>query len=404
MRSLKVLVLVGWALCLVGSLRTPAQAVPWLGGMTIPLLGAGFLWGLRGSAWLGGASLLVGLILVMLGMPPGFMAGPWTAFLLIPFLLWGKECWFHAETCRCEGSQESSNKRHTNLKSERDELRMNIRAQEEAIQGISDLYGLSKSFLGTLDLKEALAVTEDALSKWLPSSENQGRVLVKKIRALIESNTVSMEALSQILPSEGTDPISRERWGIVSGQLALGLRRVSLYTQVQEAAIHDGLTGLLVRRHFRERLEEEVARRSRRFSSLAFLMIDLDHFKKINDTYGHLVGDVVLREVARLIRRSVREIDLVGRYGGEEFAVALPEADRTFAVQIANRIRQAIEAALVQAYDETVRVSVSIGVALCPENARTADHLIEQADQAMYEAKKMGRNKTVAQVSSSTSV
>jgi len=165
---------------------------------------------------------------------------------------------------------------------------------------------------------------------------------------------------------------------------------------VQESATHDGLTGVLVRRTFLERFREEVERALARSAPMVFLMVDLDHFKQVNDTYGHLVGDVVLREIAALIRGSVREMDLVGRVGGEEFGVVLPEAGMDLGTQIAERIRRTIEAAPIRAYDEEIHITVSVGVALCPGQARNPGELIEKADQAMYQAKGMGRNRTVS--------
>ncbi len=298
---------------------------------------------------------------------------------------------------RSKERQRELKERLSRLERERDVRRLEMDRQEQAIQGISELYELSKRFLGTLDVDQVLQMTDEAFIRWLPHVKASEReIYLKTVRSLMDQGEVSVEALASRLPLASTDIGSRERWGIVGGQLALGLRRVSLYHQVQEMAIQDGLTGLFVRRYFLERLEEEVARAHRRQTSLAFLMVDLDHFKRINDTYGHLVGDRVLREVSHLIRRSVREMDLVGRYGGEEFGVALPEADRALGIQIADRIREAVQAAPIAAYDEKMRLTVSIGVALCPKDAKTAEELIESSDRAMYEAKGMGRNRTVA--------
>lgn len=279
----------------------------------------------------------------------------------------------------------------------RDALLQQVHSQEEAIRQISQEYDLSKRFLATLDLRQALEITQETLARQMPFlSPVESSAYLARIRSLVEKGEISAQALmdGSPLPPQ-TDVHSRQQWWNVSGQVALGLRRVGLYRQVQELAIHDGLTGLLVRRHFRERLEEEAARARRRRTPLAFLMIDLDYFKGVNDSFGHLVGDVVLREVSRLIQQSVRQIDLVGRFGGEEFAVALPETDRAMALQVAERVRMGVDSTLIRAYDEEVHVTVSIGVAIFPSDASTAEHLIEKADQAMYQAKATGRNRSV---------
>lgn len=189
----------------------------------------------------------------------------------------------------------------------------------------------------------------------------------------------------------GDDEI--ERCGIVVSQFALALRRIRLYERVQELAIHDGLTGVFVRRHLIHRLHEEVARAARHDRPVAFLMVDLDHFKRINDTYGHLVGDTVLRELAALLRTQVREVDLLGRYGGEEFAVVLPDTGRPEARAVAERVRQVVLGTAFQAYDERLALTVSIGVAAFPQDAADAAELVERADAAMYAAKLAGRDR-----------
>ena len=146
-------------------------------------------------------------------------------------------------------------------------------------------------------------------------------------------------------------------------QLALEAKKVSLYERVQTLAITDGLTNIYVRRHFLERLNEEVARSRRHHLKLSVLMIDIDHFKQCNDTYGHLVGDIILRDIVRIMKEQVRQIDLVGRYGGEEFVIALPDTNKASAGGIAERLRQSIEKHEFKAYDETITTTVSIGLA-----------------------------------------
>ena len=171
------------------------------------------------------------------------------------------------------------------------------------------------------------------------------------------------------------------------------MQRVKLYERVETLAVTDGLTGVSVRRHLIERLEEELDRSRRLGLKLSFLMIDIDDFKRFNDRYGHLVGDVVLKEAAQTIRKNIREVDLVGRYGGEEFGVFLIETDESGAFFVAERIRHAIADRSYKAYDESLRLTVSIGCSTCVGGATDAAELIENADAALYEAKRHGKNR-----------
>ncbi len=184
-----------------------------------------------------------------------------------------------------------------------------------------------------------------------------------------------------------------ENFSILANQFSLEFKRIRLYQKIQELAITDGLTGLFVRRYFLERLQEEMKRSARHGLKLAFLMLDIDHFKKCNDNFGHLTGDVVLREVARVTKANVREIDLVARYGGEEFSVLLPETDKEGGRNVAERIRASIDGHKFRAYDETIKVEVSIGVAGFPKDSTKAQILIDKSDQALYRAKQEGRNR-----------
>lgn len=194
------------------------------------------------------------------------------------------------------------------------------------------------------------------------------------------------------LAVEGLQRTAFERFVILSTQFALDLRRVLLYEMVEKLAISDSLTGLYVRRYFHERLEEELQRSRKYGFEVAFIMIDIDDFKKCNDTYGHMVGDVVIKDIARIIRESVRDIDVVSRYGGEEFAIALPETGRESARQVAERLRKKVERTVFAAYDEKLELTVSLGIAVYPQDASSTTDILERADQALYTAKKSGKN------------
>lgn len=175
--------------------------------------------------------------------------------------------------------------------------------------------------------------------------------------------------------------------------LGLCIERVKLYQRLQELSIHDSLTAIYNRRYFTIRYLEEFDRAQRFNLVLSFLMIDIDNFKKINDTYGHLVGDVVLRNVAKLILKNLREMDFVARFGGEEFAVILPETDKAGAIMVAERISSRISHEHIHAFDELLTVTVSVGVASFPQNTLHSDVLVEIADKALYKAKISGRNR-----------
>ena len=190
---------------------------------------------------------------------------------------------------------------------------------------------------------------------------------------------------------------------IMANQLSLQLSRIRLYEQVESLAVTDALTGISVRRHVLERAEEELLRSQRHGLACTLLMVDLDLFKEKNDTYGHLVGDVVLKDVARLLSRNLREIDLMGRYGGEEFIILLIETEAEQAMPIAQRLRQLVEVHPIRAYDELLTQTISIGVAAFPKDAQSLHLLIERADQALYAAKRSGRNRVMRWTSTVTS-
>lgn len=161
-----------------------------------------------------------------------------------------------------------------------------------------------------------------------------------------------------------------------------------------ELSIRDVLTGIYNRRHFMEILEKEFDRTLRYGSKLAFLMIDLDHFKNINDSYGHITGDMVLAEVAKVFLKGLRKNDVVGRYGGEEFAMILPGNDLNSAKVVAERYRETIENLRLSIQSTVLKLSATIGVSSAPHlKIKDINDLIKYADDALYRGKKLGRNR-----------
>ncbi|OYT69837.1 MAG: GGDEF domain-containing protein [Chloracidobacterium sp. CP2_5A] len=168
------------------------------------------------------------------------------------------------------------------------------------------------------------------------------------------------------------------------------------HRRITDLITHDDLTGLLTRKSFILEMEREMARSTRYGHSFGLLMMDIDYFKRVNDTHGHLVGSQVLREVAGVIRQTLRDSDVAGRYGGEEYIALLPETDRVRAHEAGERIRMAIESVPFTAslHDPRAKLhlTISIGISSYPSDATRVNDLIERADEAMYEAKRRGRN------------
>lgn len=187
----------------------------------------------------------------------------------------------------------------------------------------------------------------------------------------------------------------REMLAVIANQVAIALENGLLYRKMETMATTDGLTGLTNHRTFQQRFADMLERAARHNHRVALLLCDVDHFKKVNDNYGHPVGDEVLRRVARVLQEVPRKIDIPARYGGEEFAVLLDNVDVAQAKQVAERIRIEISRLVIESEKGPLSVTESIGVAAFPEDGRDRATLIERADLALYHAKHTGRNRVV---------
>ena len=180
----------------------------------------------------------------------------------------------------------------------------------------------------------------------------------------------------------------------VIARVKSALRHKAQQDQLKNLAFRDGLTNLYNHAAFVELFEKEFIKGERTKNNLSFIMLDIDFFKKVNDTYGHLAGDIILRQVAEILMKSTRFGDIVGRYGGEEFAAVLPGTDKMVAGQISERIRHAVETNLFDTGTEKINITLSIGI-YCIDYTEPISYsdAIKNADNALYQAKQNGRNR-----------
>jgi diguanylate cyclase (GGDEF)-like protein len=157
---------------------------------------------------------------------------------------------------------------------------------------------------------------------------------------------------------------------------------------IADVALRDGLTGLYDRSTFLSKLRDEIRRYGRYGNEVSLIMLDIDHFKQINDQYGHQRGDWALLRLSRIIQSEIRDVDIGSRYGGEEFAIILPQTGADETVSLAERVRQHVE----EEYAHDLKMTISLGVATCPEDAQTVQDLVRQADKALSQSKTKGKN------------
>ncbi len=260
------------------------------------------------------------------------------------------------------------------------------------------LYDITKEVCKYLDEDKIFSCFKDELSKYIGVSDckflkadaelgDYSDYIVMPFRIKAEGQPIGY------LVASGINKEEKDKFFILANQFILGIKRALLYKRVQEIAITDSLTGIFTRRYYLERFSGELERSKKFAYQFSFLMIDIDNFKGYNDRFGHLVGDKILRELAMALKENIRQIDLIGRYGGEEFSIILTETSKQEAAFVAERIRETVETRSIRAYDEDLKVTISIGISSYPSDAKAAEQLIEKADEALYRAKLAGKNK-----------
>ena len=199
--------------------------------------------------------------------------------------------------------------------------------------------------------------------------------------------TLQLEYFKEVLIDDNHF-IFLKRLGIILGNV---IERIQLYKKMEKMATIDYLTGLLLKREFVKILINEISRSKRNNNSLALLMIDVDNFKSINDTYGHLTGDKVLRKIAKVIKKSIRTTEYASRYAGDEFCVLLLGNDEEKAIISAERIRQNVQDLEIKLFDNTIYVTISVGISVLHDKITHYKSMIAEADEAMYEGRRDGK-------------
>jgi len=277
------------------------------------------------------------------------------------------------------------------------QLHKNIYELETEAEDMFALYEITKDITKTLKEEEAFAIFKEKLQSH--NMKFQDIQLLADAEKISEMKDYFLYTLRShqteigYLAIKGITDAQKDMFSVLIHQFSLGLNRIRLYEEIEKIAITDSLTKLYTRRHCFARFSEELQRSEKYKMNLSFLIIDVDDFKYFNDKFGHLVGDSVLRDVAKSIKSNLREIDLVGRFGGEEFLVILTDTAKKGAEFVAERIRETIHDKEIKAYDERLRVTVSIGITTFPEDAKIPEELLDKADWCLYRAKKMGKNR-----------
>ncbi len=253
--------------------------------------------------------------------------------------------------------------------------------------------------------------TEDSIDAWVGEHKNSilvkdcghdKRVINASSKSVIAAPLTVSKKLMGLLRVDSAKPnrfmeADLQQLEVYSSLAILALENAQLFSEVNALATKDGLTGLATHRIFQERLTEELLRAGRYHTAVSLIMVDIDHFKSVNDSYGHLAGDQVLKEMGRILGGRLRPVDFAARYGGEEFCLILPGLSITEARELADSIRREIEGLSIFSAGRNFSITASFGCSVFPQDAQIASQLLRKADERLYKAKSGGRNRVVTE-------
>lgn len=320
-----------------------------------------------------------------------------TVLILLVLFLYSRLKRIFSKTCaKIRNNCLDIHNRHESLSQECAIMKNRISEIEKKANQTIALYDVTKEICRYLEIDKIFAVFKDQLDRHIKTKDcrfiKEGKDLTRYKDYEIIPLEIEKKTVGYLL-AEGIEKDDQDSFHILAQQFILGIKRAHLYQKIQELAINDGLTGIFSRGYYLARLREEIERSEKFKLNFSLALVDIDNFRTYNDRYGHLVGDSVLKEVVRLIKENIRQIDLLGKYGGDEISLVLIETNKQIATQAAERIRHAIEEKKIKAYDEDLQITVSIGIAGFPSDAQQPEGLIAKADQALYLAKQSGKNK-----------
>lgn len=338
---------------------------------------------------------------------------------------------------RCNGQMETISQSIKNIDKDTDFYSARAKQLELQIQGRKELSAFTKEMGRILDPElvkkrllekieslfhgerisfSASGLENDAVTQWV--SERKIAVLIKDVAAdprfssfrnspqLVGNGSVLAvplivgKSLFGIIRIDSKTPqrfmeTDLQQLELYANIAALALENSQLYRRLHAMATQDELTGLATHKKFQERLTEEILRAARYRFSLSLAILDIDHFKMVNDRFGHLVGDDVLRKVSEILKKKCREVDFAARYGGEEFAVLLPQTGLEQSFEFAEQIRKTIAQQTIFAFGQNLQITISAGCSAFPQDAQIPSQLIRCADERLYKAKMLGRNQVI---------